>query len=132
VQQRKKLPSSEQFEMLQASYQRKISAFQKLAIPTQEGFELIHVDRIISLEADDNYTHVFLKDKKKVTASRTLKEVEEQLRDFPNFVRVHHSFMVNMNEVTKYIRGEGGYLVLSDGSTVNVSRSRKEALLKFF
>jgi len=47
-------------------------------------------------------------------------------------VRVHHSYMVNLNEVTKYIRGEGGYLVMSEGSTVNVSRSRKDALMKYF
>jgi len=61
-----------------------------------------------------------------------IKEMEEQLRDFSYFVRVHHSWLVNMNEVSKYIRGEGGYLVLSDGSSVNVSRSRKETLLKWF
>ena len=132
VKEHKKLPTSEQFEMLQPNYQRNVKAFQKLAIPTLEGFELVHIDRIVFLQADDNYTHVFLKDKKKVTASRTLKEVEEHLQDFANFVRVHHSFMVNINEVAKYIRGEGGYLVMSDGTSVNVSRSRKEALLKFF
>ena len=58
--------------------------------------------------------------------------MEEQLQDFTSFIRVHHSYVVNLNEVNKYIRGEGGYLVMSDGSTVNVSRSRKEALLKLF
>jgi two-component system LytT family response regulator len=58
--------------------------------------------------------------------------MEEQLHDFSFFVRVHHSYIVNLNEVIKYVRGEGGYLVLSDGSTVNVSRSRKDALLKLF
>ena len=58
--------------------------------------------------------------------------MEEQLADFNFFIRVHHSYMVNLNEVNKYIRGEGGYLVMSDGTTVNVSRSRKEALLKHF
>ena len=63
---------------------------------------------------------------------QTLKEMEEQLHDFSSFLRVHHSYMVNLNEVLKYIRGEGGYLVMSDGSTVNVSRSRKDALLKYF
>jgi two-component system LytT family response regulator len=83
-------------------------------------------------EADDNYTHLFLKNKSKITACRTLKEMEEQLDDFKYFVRVHHSYLVNLNEVTKYIRGDGGYLIMSDGTTVNVSRSRKDALLKFF
>ena len=56
--------------------------------------------------------------------------MEEQLHEFPYFTRVHHSFLVNLNEVTKYVRGEGGYLVMSDGSNVNVSRGRKEGLIK--
>ncbi|MEO5595110.1 MAG: LytTR family transcriptional regulator DNA-binding domain-containing protein, partial [Chitinophagaceae bacterium] len=46
--------------------------------------------------------------------------------------RVHHSHLVNINEIEKYVRGEGGYLLMSDGSPVNVSRSRKELLLKKF
>ena len=62
----------------------------------------------------------------------SLKEIEEQLHGFTSFIRVHNSFLVNLNEVTKYIRGEGGYLVMTDGSTVIVSRSRKDALLKLF
>ena len=74
--------------------------------------------------------HVYLKNKNKITVCRTLKEIEEQLGDFSSFIRVHNSSLVNLNEVTKYIRGEGGYLIMSDGSTVNVSRSRKELLLK--
>ncbi len=75
---------------------------------------------------------MYIKNKKKITACRTLKEIEEQLQDFNFFVRVHHSYLVNLNEVTKYVRGEGGYLIMSDGSSVNVSRSRKESLFKFF
>jgi len=132
LQHRQKLPASEQFEMLFDRLQHKITAFRKIAIPTLDGYELIPADNIILCEANDNYTHILLKDKRKVTASRTLKEIEEQLHDFPSFVRVHHSFLVNINEVTKYVRGEGGYLIMSDGSSVNVSRSRKEALLKWF
>jgi two-component system LytT family response regulator len=93
---------------------------------------LIPAADVIRCEADDNYTHLFLKNGAKIIACRTLKEMEEQLQDFPSFIRVHHSYVVNLNEVNKYIRGEGGYLVMSDGSTVNVSRSRKDSLLKYF
>jgi two-component system LytT family response regulator len=132
VQQQKTMPAAEQFEILFSRIQNKESAFRKLAVPTMEGYELIMAENIIRCEADDNYTHLFLKDKTRITACRTLKEVEEQLQDFSYFVRVHHSWLVNMNEVNKYIRGEGGYVIMSDGSTVNVSRSRKEALLKYF
>ena len=100
-----------------------------MAVPTLEGLELVPAEHILRCEADNTYTHLFLKDKKKITASRTLKEVEEQLKDFSYFVRVHHSWIVNMNEIIKYVRGEGGYLIMSDGTTVNVSQSRKEMLL---
>lgn len=128
----KMLPSAEQFRMLIDQVQNRLKQFTKVAVPTSEGFELIPVEEIIFCEADDNYTRFFLKNKKRVIACRTLKEVEEQLTDFVSFIRVHHSYMVNLNEVDKYIRGEGGYLIMSDGSIVNVSRSRKDALMKLF
>jgi two-component system LytT family response regulator len=130
VQARKYHPSAEQFHMLLNKIQSKENGFNKIAVPTSEGFELIPTDLIISCEADDNYTYFYIKNKKKVIACRSLKEVEELLEGFSSFIRVHHSYLVNLNEVTKYVRGEGGYLVMSDGSTVNVSRSRKDALLK--
>ncbi|MFT3935579.1 MAG: LytTR family DNA-binding domain-containing protein [Chitinophagaceae bacterium] len=110
----------------------KNAAFSKLAVPTAEGFEFIPIDTLIRCEANDNYTHFYLRNGKKIIASRTLKETEDQLKPFMHFARVHHSFLVNLNEVAKYIRGEGGHLIMSDGSTVPVSRSRKESLLKLF
>ncbi|MFT3681041.1 MAG: LytTR family DNA-binding domain-containing protein [Ferruginibacter sp.] len=128
----KQSPTSEQLQLLMDQLQNKEKQFTKIAVPTLEGFELIPADEVVSCEADDNYTHLFLKNKTKITASRSLKEMEEQLKEFPAFVRVHHSYIVNLNEVIKYIRGEGGYLVMTDGSTINVSRSRKNALLKHF
>ena len=128
----KQLPSNEQFQMLQNQVHYQETGFKKIAVPTLEGFELIPAEQILRCEADDNYTHLFLKNKHKIIASRTLKEVEEQLQEFSHFVRVHHSYVVNMNEVTRYVRGEGGYVVMSDGTAVNVSRSRKESLLKWF
>lgn len=132
VKEQRHLPVSEQFQMLIKQIQNKDHQFTKVAVPTAEGFELIPADQIIRCEADDNYTHFFLKSKAKIIVCRTLKEIEEQLHDFTFFIRVHHSYLVNLNEVTKYVRGEGGYLVMSDGSSVNVSRSRKDSLMKLF
>jgi two-component system, LytTR family, response regulator len=132
VEAHKNPPTTEQFRMLMDQIQHKNSGFTKIAVPTFEGFELIPVDQVIRCEADDNYSYVYLKNKTKITACRTLKEIEEQLEDFGFFIRVHHSYIVNLNEVAKYIRGEGGYVVMSDGATVSVSRSRKDSLLKRF
>ena len=130
VEVQKHTPTEEQFHMLMDQIQHKESGFTKIAVPTSEGFELIPSDEVVRCEADDNYTHLFLKNKKKITACRTLKEMEEQMESFSSFLRVHHSWLVNLNEVTKYVRGEGGYVIMSDGTSVNVSRSKKESLLK--
>jgi two-component system LytT family response regulator len=54
----------------------------------------------------------------------------EELLDDHSFLRVHHSHIVNLNAITRYVKGEGGYLIMNDGSNVDVSRSRKELLIQ--
>ena len=132
IQTQKQLPSGEQFQMLLDKLSGRDDVFPKIPVPTSDGFELIPIESVLFCEASDNYTSFHLSNKKKVLACRMLKEVEDQLHDFPFFVRVHNSFIVNLKEVKKYVRGEGGYVIMSDDSPVNVSRSRKEVLLKWF
>jgi two-component system LytT family response regulator len=105
------------------------SPMQKIALTTMEGLQMVPVDHIISCESDSNYTIIYLKQKRKLTVSKTLKEIEEMLEDY-SFLRVHHSHLVNLVEIDKYVRGEGGYLIMSDASKVDVSRSRKELLMQ--
>ena len=90
---------------------------------------MIPVDTIISCASDRNYTVLLLKNKQKIIVSKILKEIEEMLDEY-SFLRVHHSYIVNLNEINKYVKGEGGYLVMSDGSSIDVSRSRKDILLQ--
>ena len=130
VQEQRHLPFAEQFQMLLKQVHGKNGSFNKIAVPTSEGFELIPADQVAYCEANDNYTHLFLKNKNKIVACRTLKEMEEQLADFNFFVRVHHSYMVNLNEVTKYIRGEGGQVVMQNGDVIDVARRKKDEFLK--
>lgn len=132
VQLQKYPPATEQFQLLVDQVRHKEKSFNRIAVPTSDGFELIAADQLVRCEADNNYCQLFLKDKKRITACRTLKEMDEQLYNFSFFLRVHNSCIVNLNEVIRYIRGNGGYLVMSDGSTVKVSRSHKEALFKYF
>ena len=129
---KRNLPFAEQFDILLKQIKQKGSGFEKIAVPTIEGFELIRADQIIRCDADDNYTHLHLKDNRKIVACRMLKEMEELTQEFGFFVRVHNSHLVNMNEVSKYVRGDGGYLLMSDGSTVAISKSRRDALIKWF
>ena len=120
---------SQQVEMLLHKLQHPFSAVNKIAIPTIEGLRMISVNSIISCASSSNYTILSLMNKEKITASKTLKEIEEMLEDF-SFLRVHHSFVVNVNQVEEYIKGDGGYLIMSDGSNIDVSRSRKEILIR--
>ena len=90
---------------------------------------MIPVDPIISCESDSNYTILLLKNTKKIVVSRTLKEIDELLEEH-SFIRMHRFYLVNLNEIEKYIKGEGGYLVMSDGTTIDVARNKKEVLMK--
>ena len=94
-----------------------------------EGFQMIPVDSIINCTSESNYTLFHLKNKQKITACRNLKEVEEMLEG-RSFVRVHNSHLVNIDEIHKYVKGEGGYLIMTDGTHIDVSRTRKEMLLQ--
>jgi two-component system LytT family response regulator len=103
-----------------------------------EGLQMIPIETIVSCESDDNYTLLKLKNArpddpvgrgKKLLVTRSLKEIEESLEQH-SFIRVHRSYLVNLNEIEKYIKGEGGYLVMSDGTSIDVARNKKEVLLK--
>src|SRR6266496_2221210 len=116
---------TQQLEILLQKVNNSSTPIQRIALPTMEGLELISVNSIISCTSRSNYTEFFLKQKQRLIVSRTLKEVEEMLEEH-SFLRVHNSHVANLNEVNKYVKGEGGYLVMTDGSIVDVSRSRKE------
>ena len=126
---RSKKPTAEQLEILMQKLHQPATPVSRIALPTMEGFQMIKIDSIISCEADSNYTTLHLKDNKKMVVCRNLKDIEEMLEDH-SFTRVHRCYVVNLNEVEKFVKGEGGYLIMSDGSSIDVSRNKKELLLK--
>jgi two-component system, LytTR family, response regulator len=107
---------------------------QKLPVHTLEGIIFIEASKVLRLEADGNYTNIYLVEGlpgasgKKYTSSRTLKEYEEM---FPprEFFRIHKTNLVNLMHVTQYIKGEGGEVLMSDGTILEVSRYKKAELL---
>lgn len=123
-----KNPTDLQLDVLLQKINQSKNAVKVIALPTMEGLEMVEIESIVHCASEGNYTNFFLTNNKKLTASRTLKDVEELLSGY-SFVRVHNSFLVNLNEIRKYVRGEGGYLVMSNGNTVDVSRTRKDMLL---
>ena len=102
----------------------------KLTLPQQDGFQILNVAEILYCKADDNYTEIYLLNKK-ILVSKTLKYFEDALIDFP-FARVHKSYLVNVNEVVKYRKGKGGSVVMSNGKEVMVSASKKKDFLSYF
>ncbi len=101
----------------------------RLALPTDDGLRMVAIADIIHCEAAGSYTWFALAGGDRCLVSRPLKEFEVILADM-GFVRVHHSHLVNIDHVRRYVRGEGGELVMSDGATVLVARRKKEELLK--
>ncbi|MBS1736908.1 MAG: response regulator transcription factor [Bacteroidetes bacterium] len=102
----------------------------RLAVSTQEGVLFIDINNITHLEASSNYTLIYLGDKTKITASKTLKDFGELLPS-DIFHRVHNSYIVNLNYIKKYIRGDGGLIELTDGSLIEVSRKYKDDFLRW-
>lgn len=101
----------------------------RIALPTFEGYIFIYVRDIMHCESESNYTTIHMANGDKILVTRTLKEIEESINS-SEFFRVHNSHFVNLASVKKYIRGSGGYLVLNDGTTINIARNRKDRFLK--
>lgn len=102
----------------------------KITLPQQDGFQVLNVSDILYCKADDNYTEIYLENKK-LLVSKTLKYFEEALADYP-FARIHKSYLVNVNEVIKYRKGKGGSVIVSNGKELLVSASKKRQLLSYF
>ncbi|MFI2742627.1 LytR/AlgR family response regulator transcription factor [Zhouia sp. PK063] len=102
----------------------------KITIPQQDGFEILNVSDILYCKADDNYTEIYVGNKK-LLASKTLKYFETALEKYP-FARIHKSYLVNVNYIVKYKKGKGGSVILENGKELMVSSSKKSDLLAYF
>ena len=106
------------------------SATGKITIPQQDGFEVLDINDIVFCKADDNYTEIHLANSKKLV-SKTLKYFQEALAEY-TFARIHKSYLVNVNKITKYKKGKGGSVIVSSGKEILVSASQKANLLSYF
>lgn len=102
----------------------------KITVPQQDGFQVLDVSDIFFCKADDNYTEIYLENKR-ILVSKTLKYFEEALSEY-SFARIHKSYLVNVGEVVRYKKGKGGSVVLSNGKELSVSASKKSTLLAYF
>lgn len=117
------------WETLQRLQEKKLPT--RLGISTSDGIHYKPVRDIVRLEAQQNYTEfIFAERQKKILASVNLGEYEEQFSPYQEFMRVHRSHIVNLHFVDTYVKSDGGYLVLRDGSSVSVSRLYREELVE--
>jgi len=105
------------------------SEHDKIAIPIINGFDFVLFSDIIRLQSEGNYCNFFLTGKKQFQTSHHLKFFEPKLLA-NGFMRVHESNIINIVYVKRYIRGDGGYVIMEDGSKADVSRSHKAELLE--
>ncbi len=107
------------------------NSLKKIALPSAGELFFVNTDEIVRCEADRNYTKVFLSNGKTYLTSKTLREYDEMLSPL-NFCRIHHSHLINISFIKKYIKGEGGTVIMEDDSEIDVSRRRKEFFLSKF
>lgn len=118
-----------QLETLMLNLKQKKPSLNKICLATADGFEFINVDTIVYCKAEGSYTAFILKDNSKLLVSKHLKEYENLLLE-QDFMRVHNSFLINLKEVKKYVKADGGYIIMNNNDTVNVSRSKKDDFIK--
>ena len=101
---------------------------ERVALPTSDGIIFMNIKDIVFCESDGNYTKIYIQEGKPFTFTKTLKDMEELLHE-SSFYRVHHSYLVNLKQVEKYIRTDGGDIKMSNGKIIPVSRQKKEEVL---
>ena len=101
----------------------------KISISADGKIYVLDRDQVVMLKSDKSYTTIFLDNDKEIVVSKTLKEVEKKF-DFPEFYRVHNSYLINMNHVKEYLKSMGGELVMSNGMSASISRNKKNELLE--
>lgn len=105
-----------------------IASNDKIGVYNDNGFDLIPKQDILYCHADNNYTHIHKAEGKEVLVSKTLKEIESQL-DSGTFLRVNKSFLINLNRIKRYVKSDGGSVVMENDFEISVSPSTKEELL---
>lgn len=102
---------------------------QKMAVPTLTGLVFIPIKDILRFEANGSYTTIYLTSKEEIIATRNIKEYEDLL-PAAIFCRVHNSHIINLHKIQKYHKGRGGYVIMEDGSNIEVASRRREEFLR--
>lgn len=119
----------QQFNMLFDNLKNLSSSYSKITVSTTQGVLFLNVNEIIYCQAESSYTSFHMKNKETIVSSKTLKDFEELLSEY-SFFRIHHGFLINIHEIKRYIKGEGGSVLMNNGAELPVSKRKKDDFLK--
>lgn len=101
----------------------------KVVLRTTDSMHIVGLDEILYCKSDNSYTTFYLKDKKEITVSRSIKEFAELFAEY-NFLRPHQSFLVNLQCITKIDKTDGGFIIMENGAEIPISSRRKQAIFE--
>jgi two-component system LytT family response regulator len=122
-----KTDSVAHIDLLLENIRKKVDNFKRIALSTSEGIHLFEISDIIRCESEDNYTKFYIKNKKPVLISKTLKEYEDLLTEH-GFERIHQSHLINLAYLKSYIKKDGGYVVMADNCNLPISQRKRDRL----
>lgn len=125
----KQSETKERLDILRQSLSDTKSQDDKIAVPTSEGMEFIQIKNILHIESSSNYSKIYLTDGKNMLVTKLLKDFEDILLPY-KFYRIHNSHLINLSYIKKYIRGDGGQVVMQDNTYIDVARRKKEEFLR--
>ena len=131
LEERKTVPSRDQIQLLVDSVRNIKPTTSRIALTTNDGMIFVSTQDIVFCEAESNYTSIMLANGKKIMVSKVLKEIDEALAG-PDFFRVHNSYLINLNHIKKFVRGDGGYVVMDNETVISISRSRRQEFMELF
>ncbi len=123
------LQTKEKIDVLKNLMHEKKSQEDKIAIPTSEGLEFIPIKNILHIESSSNYCKIYCKENKSILVTKLLKDFEDMLLPY-HFYRIHNSHLINLTYIQKYIKAEGGQVVMQDGTIIDVTRRKNDDFLK--
>ena len=131
IEEKKSTASKEQLNILLQNIKNLSQPVQRIALSTSDGLIFVETKDIMYCQAESNYTNVKLTNGKKILVAKTLKDIDETLSG-KDFFRLHNSYLININQIKKFVRGDGGYVVMNDDTEITISRSRRDEFFEMF
>ncbi|MDE3182518.1 MAG: response regulator transcription factor [Bacteroidota bacterium] len=125
---KKSMQTRDRLSVLKQSLHENKSQENKIAVPLTDGLQFIVIKDIARIESSSSYSRIFLTNGQTILVTKLLKEFEELLIPY-RFFRVHHSHLINLNYIKKYLRGIGGQVLMENGDLIDVARRKKEEFI---